>query len=405
MKKTLPHLYPALAALAIVAGVLLGGNWYATRLETRYVNSLAPLQIRQGDVGIALQEAAFQQPSLLPVFGSSEMNKEDDENIAHRFFQTYPTGFTVFDIAHGGMTSLEIAQNLAAIGPELKGKQVVISFTPSMFGNPEQRPHYYAGNFSTLHANEMAFSPYLSLKLKQQAAIRMLQYPETLIKDPLLKFALENLAGSSARNFCLYYLVMPLGRLQILIIRLQDQWEMLNWFYANSQALFPVTRKTYSIDWQADLSQAIALQKKDTSSNPYGIENRNWRVRIASKFSAKIPPGSMDEAYIGDVGASKEWDDFNILLSTLQELGARPLIMSRPINGTIEDALGVSAKARTYFYNKLQKAVRPYGFPLVEYSEQDNNRLFSIDANSHTSRVGWIYIDQTLDAFYHGQIH
>ncbi len=139
MKKTLPHLLPALAALLILFGLLVGGSFYARSVELSYVNALAPDRLKQTDLGSALQEAAFRRPDLLPVFGSSEILDEDDENSAYRFFQTYPTGFTVFEVGMGGITSLEIAQSLAALRPDIKGKKVVISFTPSMFNTPRRR--------------------------------------------------------------------------------------------------------------------------------------------------------------------------------------------------------------------------------------------------------------------------
>jgi poly-D-alanine transfer protein DltD len=69
------------------------------------------------------------------------------------------------------------------------------------------------------------------------------------------------------------------------------------------------------------------------------------------------------------------------------------------------NSMGVSASARQFFYDSLQKAVQPYGFPLVDFSDQDTNRLFSIDLTSHTSRLGWVYVDRVLDDFYHGKIH
>jgi D-alanine transfer protein len=101
---------------------------------------------------------------------------------------------------------------------------------------------------------------------------------------------------------------------------------------------------------------------------------------------------------------SKEWEDFELLLSVLQETGAQPLILARPLNGVMWTALGASLPSRQVFYVRLQATVQPYGFPLVNFYDQDTNRLFSVDIYSHTSRLGWVYVDQALDSFYHGKI-
>ena len=405
MRKALPHLLPALAAILILFGLLAGGSLYARSVELRYVNILAPERLKQTDIGSALQEAAFLQPDLLPVYGSSEMFIENDENSAYRFFQSYPTGFTVFEVAVSGITSLEIAQNLAALGPEIKGKKVVISFTPSMFDTTEVNQTVYAGDFSRLHANEMVFSPLSSFELKQRAASRMLDYPDTLYDDPLLKFALQNLASRSPFNLLLYNLSVPVGRLQIQVIRLQDHWEVLNWIHSHPQALRPVPRKTYPIDWNGrnyqgaefcrmSLPPVILMELKTLAGIQYsgeGLERGPRRAPAISILSRTV-------------SASKEWDDLDILLSVLKETGAQPLILGRPLNGVMWNARGVSSLARQVFYDRLQETVQPYGFPLVDFSDQDTNRLFSIDLYSHTSRLGWVYVDQALDAFYHGNI-
>ncbi|MGD0006360.1 MAG: D-alanyl-lipoteichoic acid biosynthesis protein DltD [Anaerolineaceae bacterium] len=405
MKNGFPHLLPAFAAILTLFGLLAGGSLYARSLELRYVNALAPARPRQANIGSALQEAALLQPDLLPVYGSSEMFFEKDENSAAQFFQNYPTGFTVFEVAVGGITSLEIAQNLAALGPELKGKKVIVSFTPHMFIKPQIGQTAYAGDFSRLHANEMVFDSSISFKLKQRTASRMLDYPDSLVNDPLLNFALQNLASRSPFHRLMYYLSMPVGWVQTQVIRLQDHWAVLNWIHSHAQTLRLVPRKTYSIDWNAEIDRARILQNELTSSNPYGIENSTWDGTGQQIPGREVAPGSSNNYFSQEVAHSKEWDDLDILLSVLKETGARPLILSRPLNGVMWNVRGVSSAARRAFYKRLQEAVQPYGFPLVDFSDQDTNRLFSTDFLSHTSRLEWVYIDQTLDAFYHGKIH
>ena len=78
--------------------------------------------------------------------------------------------------------------------------------------------------------------------------------------------------------------------------------------------------------------------------------------------------------------------------------------MSRPINGTLSTASGISEKGRQAFYTKLQSLVGAYNMPLVDFQQYTNDPFFSIDESSHPSREGWAVVDKTLDAFYHGNI-
>ena len=179
-------------------------------------------------MGTVVQQAAFRQTDLLPVYGSSEMLGGDNPYGASIFFASYPTGFNVIGIAKGGNTSLNIAQDAGSHWPGIEGKKVVISFTPIIFTAAKVTDYAYAGNFSRLHAASLAFSPYLSMAVKQKAARRMLEYPDILSKsgDPILSFALQNLAGGSLYNHIVYALTLPLGQLDTLIIRLQDHYEV-----------------------------------------------------------------------------------------------------------------------------------------------------------------------------------
>ena len=392
-------------ALLILVGAIIYGDRYASASEDHYIHALAPLLLSQTYMGVALQQAALRQPDLLPVYGSSEALNGDIRYRADTFFSAYPTGFAVIDVARSADTSLNVAQDLAALGPDLRGKKVVISFTPGMFNLEKVSEGYYAGNFSRLHAYALVFSPYLSLTVKKMAAQRMLQYPKTFSNDPILWFALHTLANSTIFHRIGYAMVFPLGQLDTFIMRIQDHFAV--WSYLQTlRNLKPtaVVSKAETIDWKALTADARARQIVFTKSNPYGIQDDAWINRY-NKYIKIQKPGSADQTYIANLNASREWGDLAILLEILKELGAQPLIMSRPINGTVYTVFGISPQAQQHYYSKLQALVNSYHMPLVDFQSYTSDRYFSVDGDSHTSREGWVIVDQTLDAFYHGNIH
>jgi D-alanine transfer protein len=405
--KTLPfiHLVSVTVVLVILIGAVIYCDRSASSLEDKYVHALAALELPQTYAGIVVQQAAFRQKDLLPVYGSSEMLGGDIPYGASAFFATYPTGFNVIEIAKGGNTSLNIAQDLAAIGPGLKGKKVVISFTPIIFTAPKATDYAYAGNFSRLHAASLAFSPYLSMAVKQKTARRMLEYPDILSKsaDPILSFALQNLAGDTLYNHLLYALTLPLGQLDTLVIRLQDHYEVWSFLQNHPNIAQTTQRQRKTIDWNAEMDKAEAQQKAIANNNPFGIENNTW-VEQYHQVLTVSQPGSGDQEYITSINNSAEWVDLAILLEILKELGAQPLILSRPINGTLSTASGISEMGRQAFYAKLQSLVGVYNMPLVDFQQYTNDPFFSIDESSHPSRKGWVVVDETLDAFFHGNI-
>ncbi len=76
MKST--HLTPALITILLIAALLTGSTQYAEWLENRYVHALAPKVFNQKYLGSALQRAAFRQPDLLPMYGSSELDVQKE---------------------------------------------------------------------------------------------------------------------------------------------------------------------------------------------------------------------------------------------------------------------------------------------------------------------------------------
>jgi D-alanine transfer protein len=203
------HLTAAVVSVLLVAGAVLGGERYALSLKQQYIHAIAPAHSPSKDLGTSLQREALRQPDLLPINGSSELLDDENPYNGSNFFHDYPTGFAIFPIGDVGTTTLIMVQRLAAIGPDLQGKRVVISLSPYWYFAINDYREEYAGSFSRLDAGELAFSTQLSFATKQEAARRMLEYPQTLADDPVLHFALEQLAGGSAWNTVLYYTVFP----------------------------------------------------------------------------------------------------------------------------------------------------------------------------------------------------
>jgi hypothetical protein len=101
---------------------------------------------------------------------------------------------------------------------------------------------------------------------------------------------------------------------------------------------------------------------------------------------------------------SQEWDDLELLLRELNELGARPLLLSMPIHGGWYDYVGVSYSARRAYYEKLRGISARYHVPVVDFADHDADRMFCRDPMGHLAPNGLLYYDQVLDSFFHDAI-
>ncbi len=402
--KRLPHLVAAAAALLVTLMAAVAYSSYAGSVEQKYVHAVAALDHADISGGSALERTALRQDDLLLIYGASELMLLDTKYEATRFFSTYPTGFMVFNAATKGGSALSIVQRLAALGADLRGRRVILAVGPAImtmapFGDVAER--HYDGNFSELHALELAYSPYLSMQTKQLAAARMLDFPETLKDQRFLTFTLRNLTGNSLGARILYYLSWPLGRLQLGIMHVQDQYATVTFIHHLSAAQVKVTRQPQQIDWPALVKTAQAEQIRQTDTNPYGVDNSQW-PKIKELFAKPLPVGSRDADFINDVTIAREWSDLDITLRAVRELGAEAIIMSIPMNVPLWERIGVSRKAQNTYYSILHSVAAPYDLPVIDMKQYGDVKYFSMDLASHASRKGWIYVDRTLDKIYHG---
>ena len=101
---------------------------------------------------------------------------------------------------------------------------------------------------------------------------------------------------------------------------------------------------------------------------------------------------------------SQEWVDLELLLRELNELGARPLLLSMPIHGGWYDYFGVTYTARRAYYEKLRGISARYHVPVVDFADHDADRSFCRDPMGHLAPDGLLYYDQVLDGFFHDAI-
>jgi D-alanyl-lipoteichoic acid biosynthesis protein DltD len=399
-----PHLLPALAAVLLLAGAVVAGYRHARRVERQSIHGLSTALVTDLAQRRALQVEACRQHDLLLVYGSSEVLMGDPYHVI-ALLHDYPTGFTAVPVGQWAGCSALYVQHLAALGPALHGRKVVVSYTPTTFyPSAKADAAAYGGNFSRVSANEVAFSTCLSLGVKQALARRMAEHPRTLEPDPLLEFAVRQLADGSTSGRALYYAALPLGRLQVGLLRLQDHWTERG--YLEGRALPPDPRQhreapRRSIDWAALAERAEREYWGHANNNPFGFDNRVWLEQLHGRGPEDLD-GCNDARMRHSLETTTEWDDLDNLLQVLHELGAEPLLVTAPLKGGYLDQAHIRRETRRYYHERLRAVARAHGVPLVDFAGHDQDAAFLFD-RSHFSSKGWVYYAYTLDAFFHGR--
>jgi D-alanine transfer protein len=414
----LPHLAPALTAVILGIVLLEAFGIYARSLEYRSITALAAdeaiiaphgIMAPVKNQGTALQHAALDTSCLLPVYGSSELNLLKSYNrpfVATNLFRDRPTGFTIFPVGKAGATCLIILQKLAAVGQALQGRKVVVSLSAFwFFERLSTSTKEYAGNFSELHAGELVFNTRLSLELRQDAARRMLEFPATVANRPLLRFALENLVDRTPLSLACYEAVLPLGIIHNAILRYQDHWSVVCYLWKHPAEPSPPTsfRSTPPLDWPTLHREADAVYRAHSNNNEFGLDNKLWD-RYIRQYTLQRRNKLSDEVFLRTLKQNQEWIDLELLLRELNELDARPLLLSMPIHGGWYDQCGITYTARRAYYQKLREIGARYHAAVVDFADHDADQSFCNDDLGHLAPSGLVHYNQIYDGFFHDAI-
>lgn len=388
-----PHLIAGLTALLTVAAVVAVVPLVLAHLGNQALNTLLVGASMQKDMGSLLQSLGMEDPSFLPVYGSSEL-RWPVANRADRFFLSAPTGFQVCPVGGPGNTTLMTAEKIAALGNRVRDRKVVVLLSCSWFRRPSIPADHYAGNFSPAQAMNIVLNDALAPDIRHRMAERMLDFPNTLKDSPALSSCLRGLVSDDPLSTTCALWQRPLLRLQQATMMTQDNLgTVLNLLIKPDAASTaseppPGVAFTQPFSWDAVTSHAAEFAAPE---DPKLLQPLR-------------PPGSADHNFLTPFENAREWADFDLLLDTCKSLGAKPLIVAIPLDGPYETSHGVSRTGRDYYYNRLSEACAKRGAAFTHLDDHDMDLGLVINHSSHLSGKGWIFINRLLDDFYHDRL-
>lgn len=350
--------------------------------------------------GSIMQKQAFENPRILPLYGSSEMSMIYDYHPANVL--TPETGVTPFLVGKGGTQTLIHVLNIAALGDEVRGKKLAIFLTPQWYGPGGIGEDTFAGNFSALHVYEILKDPTLSDKLKDDVAQRLLQFSKAYQDYPYLKkmLALQGKTDLSSQIARVFY-ALP-AQTEYAALALQDatttNWQ-INHLPTQTVASYANTSATTATQpqWDELRAQAIEQAKESTDNNPFEMDNGFYTKNILPKLQER-----KDSDKNAKYASSPEYGDLQLLMDVLKEKGAQPLFVILPMNGRWAEYTGIPTTERQGCYQKIARMIQSEGFALADLSPHEKDDYYLRDP-WHLAWKGWLDVDQTLYQFYRSQ--
>ena len=96
-----------------------------------------------------------------------------------------------------------------------------------------------------------------------------------------------------------------------------------------------------------------------------------------------------------------EWDDLEVLLRGLQEMGMVSLILCMPPDGSFLENGGISNESLALFSARIRDMAARHGAFVEAFEDHQEDPAFFADPHDHMSAKGWMYYNRALDEFYH----
>ncbi|MDR3586381.1 MAG: D-alanyl-lipoteichoic acid biosynthesis protein DltD [Desulfosporosinus sp.] len=345
--------------------------------------------------GTLLQSMALKDPTLVPMYGSSEFGGGGPYNPT-KLFAGKPTDWTPYLIGHAG--SLDLIQTLYAGAQDLKGKKIVLSLSPQWFNNGGIAQNTFAANFSALQAYKLLFNPSLTIQTKTALSERLSQFNEVKHSYPILEGLLKYYGRSDPESRLMEAFYWPIARVEMASLEIQDTLKTIKVIQKLSaqEIAKNASDKSWKTlpDWSKMQEIATADVGKNENNNSFGVNNGFYKKNIPNLNKLK------NSLVKGRLYPSPEYSDLNLLMRVLKDEGADPIFLIQPVNGSWYDFTGFPKQQRQKYYSQVREMADHYGDALADFSGHEYDKYFMNDP-SHPSEKGWLEIDETLDKFVH----
>lgn len=388
-----PTFGPIFLAFALFCAMLfIPVQWLYPLINDKKVEDAAASLSTNVFQGLALQKQMLEDDEYLPMYGSSELSRLDVYH-PYNYFKVNPEGFTPFLIGRGGTQSFVHFLSFAALGDDLKNRELVFILSPQWFTKEGLDEVHFAPNYSSLQAYDLVFNDKLSVELKKKAAKRLLMF-DIVKNDKLLTTMLEGIVYDDVKHIWKARTVQPFGYMYRNILERKDV----------VMSLFAVDPRNPKIDQDLQSLPLNDLNKRaertgeaESKTNPYWIEDRYYRKHIADKIG-KLKGYKANEAYT----ESPEYEDLQLILDLLKQQKTKALFISIPVNGPWYDFAGFPKERRQAYYEKVCTVIESSGFPVADLSSHEYNPFFLKDT-LHIGWKGWVYVDEALAEFHRKQ--
>ncbi|MBU0437123.1 D-alanyl-lipoteichoic acid biosynthesis protein DltD [Staphylococcus succinus] len=357
--------------------LIMPASWFTCFINSKTLESQRIALTDQVLKGTLVQDKMYQSNDYYPIYGSSELEKDDPFNPAIVLNGKKEISQKPFLIGTGGSTDLVNAVELASQCDNLKGKKMAFIISPQWFTNHGLTNSNFKARISQAQLNQLFNQDTLSPKLKQRYARRLLQFKKVENRSYLKQVAHHPNAVKG--NYISSFKDNQLKKIEAI----------KSIFPVRSSPLShvePIVNKSDS--WKTIRNRAESYGSNQVKSNEFGIRDKYWD--LIKQHKRKI-----NRDYEFNIN-SPEFKDLALLVDTLHEAGADVTYINLPSNGKWYDHIGIDKDRRQKVYKKINQTIEQRDGHVYDMTDKDYEPYVVSDA-VHIGWKGWSYIGEHIE--------
>lgn len=334
----------------------------------------------------------FNQQGDLQLYGSSELGSKVPQNPVNLYpFNDANYDISIYGVAH--VQNLQHATMLGGIDSYKDNSKIAIVQSLQWFQEENGiSADEFLSAFSEVQFYQFINNRKISVENKRYFCKRILElleskniqveevfYAKTYISDDVIERGL---------NFILkpYYLLkeeLLETRDKILVYKELKKQEEKN-------EIIDIKK----INFDEEYKKAEEQGSKLVTNNSFFAEDRYY-----DKYLKDIE-GDLENKYINDnILNSREFEDFEFLLSVCKDLNIKPYIILMNVNGWYYDYTGIGVEERREFYSKLEKIAKDNGFDVLNLNNKEYEKYYLSDV-MHLGWKGWLNVTEEMYKYF-----
>lgn len=406
MRKFLKLAISIISIIAIVCIFYIGySNYLDNKIEELYKEKediLSTYNTPLKNKGTAWIDKSMMGDNL-GVFGSSEFSSIVRQNIKNNFpNDKYIGNISCMGKAH--VQNMLHSINLGANYKPFKGKNLVVIESMQWFYGTDKKVDAFMANFSDLHFYEFMQNDLISEKNKNYLCKRFLDLESQRMlelraknKDAAYEYPrvhiLAMLYSSDKKvDRFVYHLMRPYYFAEYKMLLLRDKNITYKYFRDLNDKY---DKPEFKTDWDKQLEEATRQGRSACTNNDLLVYDAYYNEYLKDWWDS-LKDSKKDMPLL----ESKEWKDYEFLLSVCKDLNLKPLIINVPCNPRYYDYVGLTLDKRKPYYDRISDIAEDNGFPVYNGLIPKENEPYLFQDVMHLGWRGWIYLTEELTSYF-----